>query len=944
MDGWEEDDDVFVDENFDDITNEPIAKEPTINDPPTANHNMSVSPPFGADENQMQDGWGDHDLEKDDTNEGALSRAAGAFGAALLASIDEVDGDAALRQQQQQQQEEGFGFGGGFVMKGLRGFIDAATAPQKEDGWEDDNDLDLETDGWSENEADINEVLDEADIVQSKNQVVDQSEMQNEPLNNFAEDVSGEKVNDAQQIGDSEPTDPVSDSIKDFVAKTESTLNTAFTDASKTPTRTPRNQFILTSEQVDMVEVDKTHPVVSKSLSDFVDNLDAEINELKGSIKEPTENAYKFQDNENNSPDSLEEGSHNMDSLCITATDEGPGGTVHSKNIQPQEYTLPRDSDLTLDDGIPSETLEETPIGEAPSVVNSEHDSNQDILSSNNGNLTSTPTVPAEYACNYEQSELKCNCLELILPLPQNSNGSFSEESGFGTKTLPDGTTVLVNYEKLLLNEATKRILLQRSVDTYERTMEKMQTKYHSMTKASEELENARQNIQSQLDQEKSENAKLKELVAQLEEQNEQMKTDSSLSEAQEELSEVAMEKTRLEKQAEELQEQLRHYQEQITVTIEDRDNLAHSLEKAKTEQFRLEELVQLVQSDLSEARQTCSLFQSENDALQEELNTKSVENAVLDIPAISEALNDKISSLENKLKTKSSDCDVLNEQISDMLSDQATRQSEIERLKQENHDMSYEISEMRRLVTSLENEKESLHTAQADSQARITELTAMVGSMDNTSREIDKLVAKNASLTYELGIKSTENDEHIVAMNALQAKLDMANASLSSNDQNTNNNIVDNEIETMKPTESREEELQSQFDEFRQHHTNTMDYMEEQLSGLMQEKSLLLDQLEECRNEMDRMHQEKLNLEDTLKTAQDTSRVQELENELMQFRVMMDERQADMQKYEEIRTDFDRVQVSKLCGPQLASCKSYTKPHTTLFFSDRARQCACKE
>ena len=78
-------------------------------------------------------------------------------------------------------------------------------------------------------------------------------------------------------------------------------------------------------------------------------------------------------------------------------------------------------------------------------------------------------------------SELQCNCLELIMPLHhtendiQNSRQNMIEEGifhpikllppdGTALKTLQNGKKVLVNYEKLLQNEITKRILLQRSM------------------------------------------------------------------------------------------------------------------------------------------------------------------------------------------------------------------------------------------------------------------------------------------------------------------------------------------------------------------------------------------------------------------------------------------------------------------------------------------------
>ena len=75
-------------------------------------------------------------------------------------------------------------------------------------------------------------------------------------------------------------------------------------------------------------------------------------------------------------------------------------------------------------------------------------------------------------------------------------------------------------------------------------------------------------------------------------------------------------------------------------------------------------------------------------------------------------------------------------------------------------------------------NKKESMHSIQIESQTTITELTAMVGSMDNLSAEVDRLAAENASLTYELGVKSTENNEHLTTVKSLQMELDTAKCS----------------------------------------------------------------------------------------------------------------------------------------------------------------------
>lgn len=112
--------------------------------------------------------------------------------------------------------------------------------------------------------------------------------------------------------------------------------------------------------------------------------------------------------------------------------------------------------------------------------------------------------------------EFRCNCLELIMPhtesdirSPQVANGSIDPNKlpdGIATKTLPDGTSVLVNYERLLQIEATKRIFLQRSVETYAETTAKLQSR----------LEDARKRDSKASIAAKNEIARLEGIVSQL--------------------------------------------------------------------------------------------------------------------------------------------------------------------------------------------------------------------------------------------------------------------------------------------------------------------------------------------------------------------------------------------------------------------------------------------
>ncbi|KAL7484511.1 hypothetical protein ACHAW6_010158 [Cyclotella cf. meneghiniana] len=842
------------------------------------------------------DGWSDDGLTQDDivTNrahrgdepsisheradvsapaatEGVLSRAAGAFGAALLASMDrddgcnisrhgddEEDGDEESRHSHEGQRETSFRFGGGFVMKGLRGFIEAATTPQKNDeedsmeddgdGWDDDEELDLdevedEENGWSSQDESLQE---EDELSQTVNEILPSEDpaLRDEPLlhherdgwNDFDVDVSfsHEKTKDDLKqnnlvmpessmmdedadISDSNNND-VSESIKDFVAKTESTLNSAFEDASKTPTKTQPDDVVpKVEDQADDIEnTDLDDAAVSKSLTEFVDTLDAELNELQVGLQQTdlgekeitsqstaiasSEDVYNFDKSKDGSPEPVEGGAKksnipHQDSWYLNAMEGGKGGVVYADQNVPSKVDTRKDSilplnfGLTLNDVAPSgRSPLGMPLSEMPSVENSENGSNADLSYSN--------------GCNFQQSELQCTCLELILPLPESDKGLSVEESGFGTKTLPDGTTVLVNYEKLLQNEATKRILLQRSVETYERTMEKMQSKYHALLKTSQEQEEARQLLDSQLHMAQDENANLKATVARLEKKMDEMKNETPSSEThlfQEELSAASRERDRLIKEVETLNEQLRLAHQEHTVDSESRENLTRSLEEMKSEQCRLTQLVQAVQSDLSQAQQTCSLLKSENDALQQELDTRNIEIATTDSdehPDETAALKERIDYLGNELQKKTGECLALNDQVNTLSSEQALNASKNEQLIKEKESLSSDMSKMRGLLETLENEKKALRSIQINSEARIVELSAIVESMQNSTEEIDRLAAENASLTYELRVKSTENDENISSLKCLQTELDVTKARLLAIEQTSSDQHASHEIE----------------------------------------------------------------------------------------------------------------------------------------------------
>jgi chromosome segregation ATPase len=191
---------------------------------------------------------------------------------------------------------------------------------------------------------------------------------------------------------------------------------------------------------------------------------------------------------------------------------------------------------------------------------------------------------------------------------------------------------------------------------------------------------------------------------------------------------------------------------------------------------------------------------------------------------------------------------------------------------------------------------------------------------------QVDALQAQ-ASQTEQLQGRIDESKEIISSKDSELEAVALANEELKSQILSRGN---DEQL-----AESREElsSLQSQFDEFREHHNNTMGYMEEQLSGLMQQKSACDVQLEECKNEIDRIQRENTELSTALNVAQSQGdmvsnneklRVQELKNERTQLCTMLDQQRNDLnnlrqtfdelsQEHEGMRSDFERVQVNSV-------------------------------
>lgn len=863
-----------------------------------------------------------------------LGRAAETFGAALLASMDDDQdanhGFASNTEASEHKAEHANadralqfgGFGGGFVMKGLTRFIEAATAPQEEsegseegDGWEEeDDDLDLE-DGSLDGDDGANDVANVADIAVNEiiENISDEPKLQGELLDNGEEsgwddlevDVSmgDDNIRRSSEVNDSQPnladtTTAVSSSIKDFVAKTESTLDSEFKINSwRTPikhTHADREEeaVIVPNDGNNNVPVEveqnvEVADVASKSLTDFVETLDAELNELQDNLKtvdgagatsvgvedEPTPGSYE--QNKNNSPEPVQpvkkESLPHQDSWYINAMEGGKGGVVYSnQNLIPEaerihnKPIMPDSTGLSFQDVVPSSPVG-MPLSEMPSRGNSVH------------SLASDENIAND--CNYKESELQCNCLELIMPLPGNDN--LSTKSGFGTKTLPDGTAVLVNYEKLLLNEATKRILLQRSVETYERSLDKLQAKLQASTALAQDHEEAREMLSSQITMAHNEIAELKELVSRLQtNQHESPSCEAHLFET--ELAAVAGEKEILRRELDDLREELRVSSDSSSKIEESRNGLMLHLEESKSEQSRLENELQLLQS--------------ENAKLNEKVQI--LESVAMDSSELSDETNvllARVGSLEIELLAKSNNIDQLNAQVSELLSGQTNMSSENQRLKEEYDQSQQELAEVKISLVSLENGNATLRSMQQNADAQIAELTATIETMEAESEEAHRLTGEVASLTYELGIKTTESEQTAATLQSLQTKLEIAEARLVSLDQASNESNKSNEIE------------------------NSLRAENELLKTKLEELQIAFTSLESQKSDVDKQLEEGISnarmIEVEIQTLRDNAlEASHLQDELSALRAAFDaktmEQQSAVASYEQLQLEFTNVQT----------------------------------
>mmetsp|Transcript_7633 Transcript_7633/g.15572 ORF Transcript_7633/g.15572 Transcript_7633/m.15572 type:complete len:1861 (+) Transcript_7633:51-5633(+) len=719
------------------------------------------SPPRASSAVQQEENIEDNDddaasnLQPDTTIDattaggGTLVKAAENFGAALLASLD--DDDEEDDQQQQQTSGRGGGFGAGFVMKGLSRFIEAATIPQEE--YEEEEDMNDDEDGGGGWDDDDNlEMDDDDDFDFSQNDDGDHLEE-----TRVDDDVMNESIPD----GDLEKSDSIP-IVQNLVEEEE-------------------EEILAQEDGWDDIDVDDSmfEQEVEESNGERLDSGDNHSNQM-------IVDNYEIDKDKSPEPvvkhDDAEERSSSLphqQSWYINAMEGGQGGVVYSEKL----------TATNNDASIPLEHVQELidSTTESESVLQAEVTSNVGMPISEMPSANTSPRSNSEEnIAPITQCELKCECLELIMPLPDNNggsttNGSPPENDGFGTKTLPDGTTVLVNYEQLLLNEATKRILLERTVESYERTMANLESTHQTTLLQSNMEHEEKENVMnSQLLFANNEIAELKTLNSRLQLEKEQLQSESHLFEA---------ERTAVCNERDQLQNQLVSLEEKLKSKEDEAQSLKSSLAEVQNETTELKSEIEMLERECDELHEEMSgkkkeVFQlhrqsSENFA---DNTTKAFEVARLQEQNVS--LKGKVESLQKELDTTAEgnkqlkeENKQLNHQVSASFANHATKAVEYE---QTCGRLENELSEAKVQLTTFRDENEELRNIQRESDAQIIELRSTIESMDGDAGEATHLVAEIANLKYELETKVVECQESAAEKNRMEHELTEAKTELA--------------------------------------------------------------------------------------------------------------------------------------------------------------------
>jgi len=854
--------DISEDENLDEvnINNDDKNSEGNANITVANSNNNSIP----AEETTATDGWDDDDnFLLDSPTRGISSSTEGGgttvgqvaqnFGALLAA---EIDND--MTEQPREVDNKGGGFGSGFVMKGLSRFIEAATAPQEDEkehvhtddnnnfqhesevgspsgnGWGDDEDLDFHDDDNEDNTAvDI-----AADDVNSANEHETLSNVNKSApthVESAPSNTSGDGWDDID-ISFNSPEPKVSESNIH-----EGVVTATVPDKNLFPTEATQAQVQDNNQTDDEKDVGSKSGLVDDELNAVVnDNVASE--DIKDAAAVVETNSYNYDENKDDSPEPLTSQSDqptdstsklpHQESWYVNAMEDGKGGVVYGEEALQSNLLQTRKGEITPDDGeeLEDSSAVETPVGmplsEMPSEIPSCATSDDE-----NGNISNIKPEDVQI----EKSELKCECLELIMPLStENENGEpqHHKQEGVGTKTLPSGEKVLVNYHKLLENEAKKRILLQRSVESFEHTIQTLKSEYQASIDTSREQEN-------QLSSSHEEISNLKQLVMSLQGEKENMINEAQLFEA--ELASAVNDKEYLEREVESIQEDLKAKEDYYLNNVELQKNIEVKLQESEAEKTLLVDQVEALQND-------CSEVQQERDELKEKVQDlmKAADSTTTECETKKEELANVIESLQQELVEKNNEIEQLTEQIrtpsADPQANSTTKTVD-------------DGANLREEISRLQEENKSLLTIQRERDLQISELKTTIDTLDyDDSGEADKLAAQVASLTYELEMKTTEVQESISTLEEVQAKLDNADARLVelTNAQDQQKHSIDEKVQSLR---AENDSLQKQLTDLQGSHTlleislddreTTIKSLEAQIQSLNTESSSALQSLQ---------------------------------------------------------------------------------------------------
>jgi chromosome segregation ATPase len=728
------------------------------------------------------------------------------FGAALLAFVDNNgDGDEREAVHERNKGSEssssggGGGFGRGFVLQGLSRFIEAATAPQQQqddeeedeyndddeevdvqgnndddsydddynnddddnnennnDGWDDDadfdmNDISIDDVNISNDEYDANynssqykttntldETLAAAAAMPSHNDKIPITEINNSIDDHDHDNNEGKLLCDKNNMLSnntlpspwqqptsrdgliieenslldsgmkSTTTDGIPDSIKEFVTNAETTLELEFTkNAWKTPP--PKSvRGAVSGNQSTPFSDDQPSTVSRRSIFEIL-----------------------------TSPEKVEQQQQQQQEQQLVEEDEC-GEEEEGDDLSKSLTDFVKNLDTELTNFTTRNNVDDDDVGVNNHVLNHLPMSTQDML---------------------EQTELQFKDMDMIIPLPNNDTSTCDEkkmehlESGIGYKTLPDGTTVLVNYELLLQKEATKRILFQRSVQTYEDALHSLQSKHQLSMKLAQEQE-------SQLTMANNEITQLRGLVFRLQDEKENIINNQQSYDV--ELAAAMNDKEYLEREVETIQEDLKVKEEICERNAELQRNFEVLLQHSDTERTRLTNQVEKLLMDTL-------VLQEERDQLHSQVK-ELTSTIVTD------------SHTASSTESLQLEVDRLNTQVNELLTKEASssaRLDEYDSLRESFTSLQEEMNSTLSMLSMLQDENESLRSVQREYEGQISELQATVESIDNDSSEANRLAAEMAALKYELGAKSSECDDSLVALQTLQTKLENAEARL---------------------------------------------------------------------------------------------------------------------------------------------------------------------